>query len=62
VRVYAVDDNGARFLRYIACDRCDATIKPYPQIAASGWVCRGERNGSTYYYCPDHAAKLEAMP
>lgn len=56
-RVYAIrEDDGARVLLEIECDKCDATIKPHPDIANSGWVKEGitDTFGETieWYYCP----------
>ncbi len=61
-RIYATDDNGERFLRFLECDTCGARIKPHPDIANSGWTKRG----GTYPphgtndkwendYCPEHS-------
>jgi hypothetical protein len=53
-RVYAVDENGERFLRHLECDKCSKKIKPRPDIACSGWTKRGEIvNGelSEWHYC-----------
>lgn len=57
-RVYATDDNGERFLRYLECDRCGARIKPHPDIANSGWTKHGiddpKRGGRfEWAYCPE---------
>lgn len=59
-RIYAIrEDNGGRILVAIECERCDAQIKPGPDIAESGWVKRGVRalDGTIdeYDYCPEHA-------
>lgn len=59
-RVHAYETDGTRHLIRIECDACDATIKPHPEIAKSGWVKCGfndEKQGGRfdYDYCPDHA-------
>ena len=61
MKVYATTKQGERFLAYLECDRCDARIRPHPEIAKSGWTKVG-----TYYgpgddrnvesdLCPDHS-------
>lgn len=57
---YAVlEGSGRRVLYEIACDGCDATIKPGPDISKSGWEKRytyeDTMRGSTVLvsdYCP----------
>jgi hypothetical protein len=58
--VYATDERGARFLRYIECDVCAQRIAPAADIAQSGWVkCGYDRGPGTerleWNFCPDHA-------
>jgi len=58
MRVYAIrEDDGTRVLVLIRCDSCPAEVKPYPEIAASGWQQRGTMNSSgtdstEQHYCP----------
>jgi hypothetical protein len=41
-RVYAIDERGARFLRYIACDQCGRqTVPGSDDVISGGWVKRG---------------------
>jgi hypothetical protein len=59
-RVYAIEESGKRHLVLIECDECEASIKPNPDIANSGWVKRGRDNGPGTEkverdYCPRHA-------
>lgn len=58
-RVYAIEEHtGRRFLFRIDFDYCDASIKPHPDIAKSGWTQRGNfENGIHYTWdcCPDHS-------
>jgi hypothetical protein len=60
--VYAVEEgSGKRFLVRLECDHgdCDATIKPHPEIASSGWTKRGGRDSAGFTwentYCPRHS-------
>lgn len=59
MRIYAIDDDGERFLRFLECDSCGARIKPHPEITQSGWTKRGGRDGAGYSfeqdYCPEHS-------
>lgn len=44
MRVYATVDGSnpsERVLVRLKCDGCDATIKPHPEIAQSGWMKTG---------------------
>lgn len=56
-RVYAVDDKGERFLRYIECDRCGRRAEPgSDELLRGGWEKRGHCHPSPLvtYLCPDH--------
>ena len=59
MRVYAQrEDNGQRVLVAFKCNGCGAEIKPYPEIAQSGWEKRGRDNGPgtekiELDYCPE---------
>lgn len=62
MRIYAVDDFGQRFLRYIKCERCDATIEPRKDIADNGWMKRGYDSGpgtdkTEIDLCPMHGGE-----
>jgi len=60
-RIYATeDDTGRRCLVRLECDGpgCEATIKPHPEIAKSGWTMRGidfgpGRDGLEWDYCEE---------
>lgn len=66
MRVYATrDDNQKRVLVAIKCDKCDAEIKPNPDISNSGWTTQGvyygpgdDRN-SQWDLCPMHSIGVE---
>ncbi len=57
--IYAArEDTGKRVLLHIECDECNATIKPHPEIAQSGWkyVASGRITQPDYWrtdYCPE---------
>lgn len=60
MRVYGVDEEtGKRVLLRLRCDSCEATIKPHPDIAKSGWVNSGivTSTGERLEFdrCPVHA-------
>jgi len=59
-RIYATEENGKKHLVALECDYCDARIKPHKEIAESGWVKQGVRNGPgdniSWDLCPDCAA------
>lgn len=66
-RIYAtvtVDgEEPKRKLVRLECDSpgCGESIKPYPDIASSGWTSRGHQNMATretarWDYCPTHGA------
>jgi len=66
-RVYATEEGtGRRFLARIECDYCDASIKPHPNIAQSGWKRWGTGPGfplragdyDEFDCCPDHTHKI----
>ncbi len=51
--IYATrEDNRRRVLVELECDECDATIKPHPEIAQSGWRY-AETDDWRMDYCPD---------
>lgn len=54
-RIYGKDENDKPLLLRLECDanNCDATIKPHPEIASSGWVSMGVGE-LTWDYCDDH--------
>lgn len=61
-RIYATDDDGDRFLRYIECDSCGKRIKPHRDIASSGWTKKdgkyppyGPNDTWQSDYCPEHS-------
>lgn len=61
-RIYARDpETGKNVLLRLVCSICDASIKPSPDIAHSGWVTYGEYYGPgddrnwESEYCPEHA-------
>ncbi len=61
-RVYAVEEgSGKRFLVRLECDKngCTEVIKPYREIASSGWTKHGIRENGTsleWDYCPRHSS------
>lgn len=58
-KVYAVvEGDNTRVLVQLECDRCDATIKPNPDISKSGWRMAGFDHGPgteqfVEYFCPE---------
>jgi hypothetical protein len=58
-RVYATDERGKRFLRYIECDRCDRTAEPGSEELLEEWRKEGTiwPGGDVVRVdlCPDHA-------
>jgi len=66
-RHYATDDRGRRFLHYIECDGCPATLKPGPHVRESGWRKTGLfRPGIPGHYeqwdwCPECEDNLPAL-
>lgn len=64
-KVYATrEDDGERVLYRIECDgrECAEFIHPHRDIATSGWVKRGIRQGDVtfeYSYCPSCASRHE---
>jgi len=61
-RIYATDERGERFLRYLECDAvgCTERIKSHREIAQSGWTTRGindPKQGGVFEwdYCPRHS-------
>lgn len=60
-KIYAkIEGSEKRILLRIECDGsgCNASIKPHPEIAHSGWTKCGWDNGPgtdtfVLYYCPD---------
>jgi len=45
MRIYATEENGTKHLIVMECDSCDARIKPYSNIAESGWEKWGTYHG-----------------
>lgn len=64
MRVYAEGGRSSGLLLRLECDRtgCSATIRPHPEIAASGWIriwVRKDGEITSWDYCPEHAAAAE---